>query len=213
MKSLLSLEGFMRNVIALTLSAGLVCTSCGSTSSAETFVNAPDAGPGGNDAAATGAGSDASSSGSLPVARGPDGGTSNDGGPGGNLQLLACGTTACASPAEACCVTNDEKTKTFGFSCTSGASCKAASNTVTLECTGPSNCPASEVCCIGDDGSGNRTAACRPTCTSGGGVDRATLCDPAALTVGCPTDAPCSANSIEDWNLPNGFGTCGGKGN
>lgn len=196
--------GLMRSHLGLALSMGLGCASCGGSASADAFTNSPDASP---DAP----GSEAAAAPSLT--RGPDGGSSTDAGPGGTVDTLACGATACALPAETCCVTNDTKTNTFGFSCTSGASCKANAGAVTLECSGPANCAGGSVCCVAQTSTGETTSACRPTCASGGGVDRAILCDPAAPSVGCPAGAPCSASSIDEWSLPNGFGTCGGKGN
>jgi hypothetical protein len=36
------------------------------------------------------------------------------------------------------------------------------------------------------------------------------MCNPRAADPGCPTNAPCSANNIGDWLLPNTYATCGG---
>jgi hypothetical protein len=38
------------------------------------------------------------------------------------------------------------------------------------------------------------------------------LCNPAAPDSGCPHADPCSTSNIQDWGLPQSFGTCGGRG-
>jgi hypothetical protein len=106
-----------------------------------------------------------------------------------------------------------------------------------LQCEVTANCGGGNICCIQgpQNGGGKITShclnasACVTTTTqiildagpdADGGLDggftsnpRAILCDPSAADSGCNVgDAgACSSTNIDTWNLPNGFGTCGGR--
>jgi hypothetical protein len=145
-----------------------------------------------------------------------DGGGSNDAGPGGNTSTIACGSTSCSLASSFCCVyTNNNPPPEFVFGCATGSGCPAragAQDPAALACSSAANCPANTVCCVKDT-QGKTTSECVTTCADSNNVKTAQLCDRTATPTGCPASAPCSANNINDWKLPNGFATCGGKGN
>lgn len=145
-----------------------------------------------------------------------DGGAADDAGPGGSVSQISCGSTSCALATDFCCVyDNKNAPPDFLFTCASGSACPnlaGGKDPTALGCSSAANCPTSTVCCIRDDG--NRIwSECSATCTDTGSITAAQLCDPNAASTGCPTSDPCSNNSIGDWKLPDGFATCGGRGN
>ena len=145
-----------------------------------------------------------------------DGGGSNDSGPGGDTSSIACGSTSCSLASSFCCVyTNNNPPPEFVFGCATGTGCPAragAQDPAALACSSAANCPANTVCCLKDT-QGKTSSECVTTCASSNNVKAAQLCDRTAPQTGCPASAPCSANNINDWKLPNGFATCGGKSN
>jgi hypothetical protein len=189
---------------------------------------------------ATGSGDDAGNTGSgiddggrlvdaaAPDAAQPDatpggsGGTTDAGGPGGNANVLACGSTACAIPSQVCCV-DRVGGGTASYQCVTGATCPVvdagAGNNgdppTALQCAGAANCGGGTVCCVQRTG-GVTSSSCKASC---GGQNAAQLCDPkaAAASSGCPADAgtlsQCLTRDIADWGLPATFATCGGVGN
>ena len=144
------------------------------------------------------------------------GGGSNDSGPGGNATQIPCGSATCALATSFCCVyTNNNPPPPFSFACASGSGCPTragAGDSVALACSSQANCAAGTVCCVKQDG--NRLwSECVTSCVDNGNTQTAQLCDPLSSQSGCPASAPCSTRNIDDWKLPNGFGTCGGRGN
>ena len=145
-----------------------------------------------------------------------DGGGSNDAGPGGDTASIACGSASCSLASSFCCVyTNNNPPPEVVFGCATGTGCPAragAQDPAALACSSAANCPANTVCCVKDT-QGKTSSECATTCVDSTNVTTAQLCDRTATQTGCPASAPCSANNINDWKLPNGFATCGGKGN
>ncbi len=149
---------------------------------------------------------------------GSDGGAADDGGAGGSTAQVPCGTTTCALATDFCCVYQaNNGPSDFVFGCATGSGCPQVANAndpTALLCSGAANCAPGSLCCVSDDG--NRVwSECAASCAppAGGGTATAQLCDPAAAQTGCSTSAACSSNKIDDWNLPNGYATCGGMGN
>lgn len=225
----------MKNILVLqlvaTVLAPVVYIACGSSGDAE-VAPAGDGGPetsivpGGDGGTNNNTGTDGA------VANPPDtgtptpdasstrdGGTTSDAGPGGNTTSLTCGAATCTIPGQTCCATLTNQS-TFTFACEPGAACPGADAggngpiPVGLACASAANCASGEVCCIVLDNNDVMTSACRTeaVCANSTGAS-AVLCDPATPSVGCPVGAPCSSDKIDDWDLPNGFGTCGGQGN
>jgi hypothetical protein len=80
----------------------------------------------------------------------------------------------------------------------------------TMRCNDETDCPQSQVCCIGLEGDATITAACAPGCDPL--KNQVQLCNANATTSECPPSSPCSRNNIDMWNLPHCYGTCGGVG-
>lgn len=145
-------------------------------------------------------------------AGGGDGGINPaDAGPGGSTSVITCGSTSCSIPAQTCCVDRLGGGMT-AYGC--AASCPqidAGGDTVALKCSGQANCAAGTVCCVRQTGANGAASDCKPSCNG----NEAQLCDPAAAVSGCTGGAgnACSNNNIGDWNLPQTYATCGGKGN
>lgn len=207
--------------------SGIAVWACGSDDGAATNANA-DGGPDGATSSSSGSsGSTSSSSGSTGEggtsssssggAPGGDGGTNPpDAGPGGDLTSLTCGATACALPAEQCCVSEvpgPGNSRNYGCITAAGdAGCPPLPNgddVTALKCSSQANCPANTVCCVRETGSGNAASECKPSC----GNNEAQLCDPKAASTGCPQQDPCDNDNIDDWGLPRTYATCGGQGN
>ena len=166
--------------------------------------------------------SDTSTSGN-DAASGTDTGTGNQGagadggidppdaGPGGTTSVIHCGSTTCAIPAQTCCVdTLPSNATAYGCAATCAGLDGGAGvgvDTAALKCSSQANCAAGTVCCVRQV---NKAAAseCKATCD----VNEAQLCDVNAAASGC-TGTSCSNNNIGDWNLPDSYATCGGKGN
>jgi hypothetical protein len=183
--------------------------------------NALDAGDAGNP---TDAGGDANNAGDA----GADamitstGGAVTDASLGGDATSLNCGNASCKLPNEACCfypVTNPPPP--FFAACSSGGSCPTipadagyeAGAATEVRCEVQANCGGNTVCCVEAPASGNVTSHCvsASACNaSDGGSHSALLCDPAAADAGCGSAGACSSANIATWNLPSGFGTCGG---
>lgn len=141
-----------------------------------------------------------------------DGGIDPPGaGPGGDTGSISCGATTCLLASETCCITEPAGAGDRAYACVLGSTCPAPNggDVVALKCTGAANCAAGTVCCV-DQNNDDTTSTCKATC----GGNEAQLCDPKAGDAGgCPSSDPCSNKDINDWNLPNTFGTCGGQGN
>lgn len=143
-----------------------------------------------------------------------DGGIDPPGaGPGGNLTEIKCGATMCPIPAETCCVANLPGQGNRLYLCVVGATCPPipdVSGTAALKCSTGANCPGGTVCCVRDTGGDRAASECKASCAS----DEAQLCNSAAPNTGCPESAACSNDNIGEWgDLPDGYATCGGKGN
>ena len=162
-----------------------------------------DTGTSGNDAASgtdTGTGQ-----------QGADGGVDPpDAGPGGTTTVINCGSTTCSIPAQTCCVDNLANNMTaYGCAATcAGLDAGAGIDTAALKCSAQANCAAGTVCCVRQVGNNGAASECKAT----GGGNEAQLCDVNAAVPGC-TGSTCSNNNIGDWNLPDTYATCGGKGN
>lgn len=217
-------------VVVGTSAAGLI-VACGSESGPGVDNVAPDASSEASSSGSSGSsGSDGStgadgSSGNpgIDAGRTPDdAGVTADGGidppeagPGGNTTSIACGATSCPIPGETCCVSELATGGDNGFACVVGATCPAPAgggDTAALKCSSQANCAAGTVCCVRIVANGDNAASeCKTSCTG----DEAQLCDPKAADAGgCPAAQPCSNDNIDDWGkLPDGFATCGGKGN
>ena len=85
----------------------------------------------------------------------------------------------------------------------------AGVDTTALKCSGQTNCAAGTVCCVQQVGQNGAASECQASC----GPKQAQLCAPMATVSGCDAGVACSNNNIGDWNLPQTFATCGGKGN
>ena len=139
--------------------------------------------------------------------------TTNDGGPGGNTQTLACGSAACSIPAQSCCVY--ETSPAWSYACIDGTSCPVldgggGGQGTALACSGAANCGSGTVCCVFEGANKQVQSSCMAACPSNG----AQLCDPTASASGCgPNAGACSTANVSDWGLPKGFATCGGIGN
>lgn len=165
-----------------------------------------------------------SSSGGAAEDAGPpafttDGGSGDDAGPRGDTTSIGCGGASCALPSEHCCLYNlDRPPPVFAFACATGSGCPriaSASDVVVLGCVSGASCPAGSVCCIANDGTTTNVASCVPAADckdEGERIIRAQLCDPNAMPTGCPATAACSTQNVDQWNLPSGYATCGGKG-
>jgi hypothetical protein len=199
-------EDSMRRILALTACAALVAGAwaCGGTDSSLSDAGADGTVPngdggGGNDSGGGGDGGGGGDSGG-----GNDGSVVGDGavGDAGNVSI-SCGSTTCGI-ADTCCVKSQGADA--GAFCVTGA-CPAMQTA--LKCSKAADCAMGLVCCATIDQNNNVSSTCAATCT---GNNSAPLCDPKS-DAGCPPMQPCSTNNIGDWNLPNTFGTCGGKGN
>jgi hypothetical protein len=108
-----------------------------------------------------------------------------------------CGATRCG--ADTCCVAID-----------GGASCHTTcpNQSAALACTSSGDCASGLVCCMHKLTTNNATVA---TCVAQCGPNDVQLCSlPSDPT--CNASEPCSSSNIKDWNLPESFGTCGGRG-
>lgn len=186
-------------------SGGFADTSTGNDSGQS------DTGSGGDDASATDAPAD--------VALVDGGGTVLDAGPGGDAAVINCGTASCKLPAQTCCFYPLEfPPPPYYSACSSGATCPAldagidAGAATELKCESQDNCVAGTVCCITAPSSGGIAAHCVApgSCVTTVGTKTAYLCDPTAADAGCADAGVCSSTNIGTWNLPSGFGTCGG---
>jgi hypothetical protein len=149
------------------------------------------------------------------------GGPVTDASLGGDAASLNCGTASCHLPSEACCLYPIQNPPpAFFAACSGGGSCAAlppdagydAGAATELHCEVQANCGGNTVCCVQAPSSGNVAAHCvaASACVSGDAGARALLCDPSAADAGCGSAGACSGDHIATWNLPNGFGTCGG---
>lgn len=146
-------------------------------------------------------------------AGGGDGGIDPpDAGPGGTTTVINCGSTSCAIPAQTCCIDTLGGGMTAYGCATTCAGLDAGGNgnndTAALKCSAQANCAAGTVCCVRQVGNNGAASECKATC----GGNEAQLCDVTAAVPGC-TGSTCSNDKIGDWNLPDTYATCGGKGN
>lgn len=206
----------MRTDCFVLVIVGTAAIGCGGSDASGVFTAATDAAADG-----TTAGDGASSSGEGGVSPDAgwvrDGGAGGEAGPGGNTAQLPCGSTSCNIPGETCCVVRPRsRPPSFTYACAAGSTCPVPADggsATELACSSAANCAPGSVCCVRDDGQ-RVWSECAAACTGGaGGVASAQLCDPTAPQVGCAANAPCSSANIADWGLPQGFGTCGGRGN
>lgn len=118
---------------------------------------------------------------------------------------ITCGPQLQCTAAQACCV--GQMNGSPSYSCVNGT---CPIDQPMLMCAKTADCPMNDVCCVHVQ---NNTiaSACMATCPSTNAW--AQLCDPQAMPTGCPMGVMCSNNNIGDWNLPQNFATCGGKGN
>lgn len=142
--------------------------------------------------------------------------TTNDGGPGGTTQTIACGGSQCAIPGQSCCVYQTNPTWTYA--CVNGSTCPqldgggGGNQGTGLQCSGAANCGQGTLCCVFQDVNKQIVSSCQAKCPANG----AQLCDPnvSSSASGCAPDAgTCSPANIADWGLPKGYATCGGVGN
>lgn len=205
-----------------TATMGAMLVACGSDVTAAELIGptadaSADAGTLDGGGVSTGDGSSEGATGPRP----PDKtGVTADGGidppnagPGGDTATIACGATTCPIPAETCCVSEVGGSGNNAFACVASATCPtvpSGGETAALKCTGAANCGPGTVCCIRYN-EPRAASECKASC----GKNEAQLCDPkAADGGGCPAADPCSNDNIGDWGkLPDGFATCGGKGN
>jgi hypothetical protein len=190
--------------------------------------NATDAGGDANSAPDAGNAADAGGDANNAGDAGADAMITGTGGPvtdaslGGDATSLNCGSTSCHLPNEACCfypISNPPPP--FYAACSSGGSCPTipadagyeAGAATEVHCEVQANCGGNTVCCVEAPASGNVTSHCvsASACNSTDAGSRAALlCDMAAADAGCGGAGACSSANIATWNLPNGFGTCGG---
>ena len=147
-----------------------------------------------------------------------DAGQFTDAAPGGDAAVLNCGGASCDLPSQTCCLY--DQGGDFSGGCANGAGgCPPAADggdagLVALSCEVTANCPgAGEVCCITHDANnGTIKSGCMlaATCVTVTTTHRAELCDPTAADAGCTITDPGPCTSIDTWDLPSGFGTCGG---
>jgi hypothetical protein len=198
--------------------------------------NAGDTGNGGD----TGSAGDAGDAANAPDAPGDaagdvmlvadTGGTLTDAAPGGDGAALNCGNETCNLPVQSCCLYPlASPPPAFFAACSTGGACPAtlppdagyeAGAPTSVGCEVQSNCTGVTVCCLESSTSGSVKSSCRAagSCVgSDAGVDGATglsvalLCDPSlGGDAGCGEAGACSGANIGTWNLPSGFGTCGG---
>ena len=102
-----------RYLCLLSFLSGLV--GCGGATGSITDLSGDGGGDGGGGNALADAAADA--------ANPQSDGSTTDGGPGGNLTHVACGTTSCSLPDESCCVYEAVSPPTF--MCVHGAACPA----------------------------------------------------------------------------------------
>lgn len=77
-----------------------------------------------------------------------------------------------------------------------------------LACKSSVECGAGLVCC-GVIAGGAPASRCQAPCA---GPDEVEICDPKAADAGCPAAVgACSSSNNSDWDLPSGYGTCGGR--
>ncbi len=116
----------------------------------------------------------------------------------------SCGPSQCGV-GESCCAaqSNDGGTFQCMHLCPQQLGGNAAAS---LACTSAADCP-NAVCCM-HQSNGVTVSACESQC----GTSEVQLCNPAAPDPGCPSNEPCSSSNIQDWKLPQSFGTCGGLG-
>lgn len=112
-----------------------------------------------------------------------------------------CGQQPCAS-GDTCCVASGDA----GAQYACASSCPTQQNVAALSCTQTSDCP-NGVCCM-HQFNNVTSSQCEAQC----GSSEVQLCDPSAPDPGCPAAQPCSTSNIQDWKLPQSFGTCGGLG-
>jgi hypothetical protein len=149
------------------------------------------------------------------------GGPLSDASPGGDAATLNCGFVNCDLPTQTCCLYPIvSPPPPFYAACSNGASCPAlapdsgydAGAATELQCEVQDNCPANNVCCLEAPASGVIHAHCLSpnSCVGVDGGSRAMICDPSLADGGCGEAGACSSANINTWNLPSGFGTCGG---
>ncbi len=131
-----------------------------------------------------------------------DGGVADDAG----LPRLGCGTSTCKLGETCCLYTSSGSGPQYEchFNCPAP---QGGAQLSELRCNGAADCNLGQVCCIHRNGGMNQSSCSLTPCT-GNDVQ---LCDPSAQDPGCPPSASCSSNNIADWNLPDTFGTCGGR--
>jgi len=149
-----------------------------------------------------------------------DAGNFQDASPGGDAAVLNCGSESCSLPSQTCCLY--DQGGDFSGGCANGAGgCPAEADggdagLVSLGCEVTANCPGSgQICCITHDtNNGTTKSACmlEATCATVTSQHRAELCDPSTADAGCGLThpGPCSSTNVGSWDLPSGFGTCGG---
>lgn len=192
--------------ITLTLASTLLAVACGGSDVTPLTDGGTADGP-----AATLDGGGGNDGGTTPN---PDGGgNGNDAGTGGgdaaagdggvSPLAIACGPQLTCTAQQTCCVGQGPT-----FTC-SNAPC--AQNQTSLKCAKTSDCPNGNVCCAHINGQKQVSSQCLAACPNTN--DDAQLCSNADMPTGCAMNVACSGNNIGDWNLPNGFATCGGKKN
>jgi hypothetical protein len=191
--------------------------SDGTTSSDGSSVDAN----GGNDSGGTDSGRDTGASdGGLDSSLADDAGNFQDASPGGDAAVLNCGSESCSLPSQTCCLY--DQGGSFSGGCANGAGgCPPEvdggdAGLVSLGCEVIANCSGTgQICCITHDtNDGTTKSACmlEATCATITHQHRAELCDPSTADAGCGIThpGPCSPTNIGSWDLPGGFGTCGG---
>ena len=131
---------------------------------------------------------------------------------------LPCGAVSCAIPAQSCCVESGGGFITYLCVVGPSANCAASrgGDLLGLKCSSAANCAATEQCCANVGTADAVQSSCVPkgTCAAGpGGPEHAILCDPNATAgaSGCGDAGACDNGTINDWGLPDTFGTCGNR--
>ena len=181
----------------------VVCFACGGTDpGGVTDGGAMDSTTGDDGSTDTGTNGDGSANDSGLGDASNDGSTTSDG--GGSLKIT-CGPQLTCTAQQTCCVSQGGQTM---YSCV-GGSCPMGQTA--LKCAKTSDCAMGNVCCAHIDQMNNVTSQCLQACPNT--PNDAQLCSNMDMPTGCAMNVMCSSNNIGDWNLPNGFATCGGKAN
>lgn len=186
----------------------VVAVGCGSTF---TSASSEDGGGGGADGGASGGGSSDAGVTVDGTAGGFDGGVTHEGGAieaGGGSGGVRCGPNTACAKSESCCVYDDNGS--FNYVCLGGGACPSRSggaSVTQLQCANGADCGGiGHACCIQRQ-NGMTVSFCAGTCSSTQGQ----MCDPNAGITSCLATT-CSSSNINQWGLPDQYGTCGGKG-